>query len=204
MYAIIDTEGSGLFDFKQPADAPGQPRLAELVMIFCDEKCEVTNEYQTYIKPDGWEMSPGATAVNKLTTELLLDKGVPIIEALAVYQAAIVDENRIIVAYNAQHDCKQIRAELRRAGLPDLFEQTRNICAMRASKDVMKVSKGYKLSDACAFFKVAHEQVHSAVGDARACLEVFRKLHELGALPEPKIHYAKNPPGNVQPAQPVE
>lgn len=194
MYAIIDTEGSGLFDFKRPADAEGQPRLAELVMIFCDADLKVTNEYQAYIKPDGWEMHPGATAVNNLTTEMLMEKGIPVTDALSVYQSAIVDENRVIVAYNAQHDCKTMRAELRRAGLPDLFEQTRNICAMRATKDVMQVKKGYKLADACAFFKIAQADAHSALGDARACLEIFRKLVELKAAPEAAVHYAKNPP----------
>lgn len=199
MYAVIDTEGSGLFDFKRPADGDGQPRLAELVMIFCDEQLNVTNEYQAYIRPDGWEMTPEATAVNNLTTEHLLDKGVPIAEALAVYQSAVVDDDRVIVAHNAQHDCKQIRAELRRAGLPDLFEQTRNICTMRGCMGKVKKQSGKggfpSLSDACAHFEIAQpDGAHRALADARACLEVLRNLIALGICPEAAVHYAKNHP----------
>jgi hypothetical protein len=35
-YLALDTEGSGLFDFTKPADAPGQPRLAAIGMILAD------------------------------------------------------------------------------------------------------------------------------------------------------------------------
>lgn len=74
-YAILDTEGNGLFRYKDeagrsvPADADGQPRLAEIVLIFADADLKIEREYQAYIKPVGWEMTPGATAVNGLTTE---------------------------------------------------------------------------------------------------------------------------------------
>ncbi|MEY4951800.1 MAG: hypothetical protein RL299_224, partial [Pseudomonadota bacterium] len=36
-YLVIDTETSGLFDFKKPADDPSQPRLASLAMIWADD-----------------------------------------------------------------------------------------------------------------------------------------------------------------------
>lgn len=199
-YVIIDTEGSGLFQFKDksgasvPADAPGQPRMAELVMIYVGPAPDflVEREYHVYIRPEGWEMQPGATAVNGLTDEFLRANGVSVLDALAEFVHAIGVERRVVVAFNAQHDLKQIRAELRRANLNDMFEQTRNICAMRASKDVMQVNKGYKLADACRYFGVTHEGAHTALGDTMACLEVFRKLWALGRLPEAAVHYAKN------------
>lgn len=207
MYAVIDTEGSGLFRFKDengvsvPADAEGQPRLAELVLIFLDADCNVEREYQAYIRPDGWEMSEGATAVNKLTTEFLRENGIDVREALEVFRRAIADENRIVVAHNAQHDLKQIRAELRRAGLDDLFEQTRNVCTMRGLTDVCRLATksgrgGYKfpkLSEACGHFGFPLLGDHSALNDARATIQLLRKMIELGVLPEAKVHFAKNP-----------
>lgn len=210
-YVIIDTEGSGLFRFKDeagnpvPADAPGQPRLAELVMIFVDADLQVEREYQTYIRPDGWEMSPGATAVNKLTTEFLLANGIPVTEALVEFERAIIEAapegGRIVVCHNAQHDLKQIRAELRRAGRPDLFEITRNICTMRGLTNVCCIPPnggrgGYKfpkLSEACVHFGFDLLGDHTAFNDARACLQLFRKMHELGVVPDAKIHLAKKP-----------
>lgn len=206
-YAVIDTEGSGLFDYKRPADAEGQPRLAELVVIFLDEKLEIEREYQAYIKPEGWEMTARATEVNGLTTEFLLEKGVPVAEPLAVYTEA-VKAGYVIVAHNAQHDCKQIRAELRRAGMDDLFERTPNICTMRGLTDVCRIPPaggrgGYKfpkLSEACVHFGLAELGDHSARNDAIACLHLFRKMHEIGVVPEARVHFAKNPPAGKQAA----
>lgn len=206
-YLIVDTEGSGLFRFRDesgnpvPADAPGQPRLAELVMIYVDADLQVEHEYQTYIRPDGWEMSADATAVNQLTTEFLTERGIPIIEALALFRAAIVEDRRVVVAHNSQHDLKQLRGELRRVGWNDLFEQTRNICTMRGLTNVCRIPPnggrgGYKfpkLSEACVHFGFEKLGDHSALNDARACLQLFRKMHELGVVPEAKIHLAKRP-----------
>lgn len=201
MYVVIDTEGSGLFDYKRPADADGQPRLAELVMIYVDEDLNVEEEFQAYIRPEGWQMTPGSTAVNGITTEMLMERGVPITDALRSYTAAI-EGGRIVVAHNAQHDLKQIRAELRRAGMDDLFEKTPNICTMRGLTDVCCIPPnggrgGYKfpkLSEACVHFDFPLLGDHSALGDARACLQLLRKMIELGVCPEAKVHYAKNPP----------
>jgi hypothetical protein len=65
---------------------------------------------------------------------------------VAVYCAAI-DEGRVVVAYNAHHDLKIMRGELRRAGRDDLFAKTRNICAMRAFAKAFHVRRA-KLADA--------------------------------------------------------
>ncbi|MEW5421915.1 hypothetical protein HNS03_08340 [Amorphus sp. 3PC139-8] len=77
-YAVIDTETSGLFDFKLPADAVGQPRLAHLASIYVDENAEVLDRKDFYVRPDGWRMSAKATEINGLTTEFLRENGVPI------------------------------------------------------------------------------------------------------------------------------
>lgn len=199
MYAIIDTEGSDLFNFKLPADDPSQPRLAELAIVYADEEFNITGEYQTYIRPDGWEVSPSASRVNKLTTELLLEKGVPVVEALAIYANAVVEEGRVIIAHNAQHDCKQLRAELRRAGLDDLFERTKNICTMRSAMP-LKVKKlngkgGFPgLADVAAHFGFEQGEAHTGLDDARTCARIARKLHLMGHLLPAQVHYAKNPP----------
>lgn len=200
-YIVVDTEGTGLFDYKKPADADGQPRLASLSMIFANEAMEIEREYHVYIKPDGWEMTPGATAINGLTTEYLTGVGVPVREALDAYNEAVT-EGRVMVAHNAQHDAKQLRAELRRAGMPDQFEAAPNICTMRGLTDVCKIPPnsgrgGYKfpkLSEASVFFGFENLGDHSARNDAHACLMLLRKMRELGVMPVAKVHYAKNRP----------
>lgn len=196
-YILIDTEGSGLFDFKRPAEAEGQPRLAELAMIYLDDNLIAEREYQAYIQPDGWEMHPDATAVNGLTTEFLQRHGVPVQMALNVYTTAILT-GRAVVAHNAQHDCKQLRAELKRAGLPDMFEQTKNVCTMRGAMS-FKVKKlngkgGFPgLLDLAAHFNVAPpDKAHGGVGDVRCLERVFRAMVAAGFEPQPMIHRAKD------------
>lgn len=153
------------------------------------------------VKPDGWEMQPQATAVNGLTTEHLLEHGKPVIEVLTTY-GNLIELGYVIVAYNAQFDTKVMRGELRRAGLPDRFENTPNICVMRAATPVVRLPyknghAGYKfpkLAEALEFFKIPPANAHHALDDARSALAVFRVLHKLGLLPAAEVHYANRQP----------
>lgn len=202
-YAVLDTETSGLFDFSKPADAEGQPRLAELGFVYLNHALEEIGSYRALIRPDGWEMNAEATAINGLTTEILLAQGIPVVEALRVYTDAI-DYGAVVVAYNAQYDTKVMRAELRKAAMDDRFESTPNICIMRPLVG-FKIEKaggkrgGFpKLSDAYRhFFKEDFDGRHTALGDARAKVRLFRKMMELKVCPDPKVHYAKNRPGEA-------
>ena len=209
-YAVIDTETSGLFDFSKPADAEGQPRLASLAVIRLDADLneEGANEY--FVKPDGWTLSDEVSKVNGLTTERLAKDGRPIAEVLKFY-TALVDRGYVIVAFNAQFDTKVMRGEMRRAGIPDRFEATPNICVMRASTDVCKIPKakggGYKfpkLAEACSHFLISQDADHSAMGDARAATAIFRKLREIGQCPDPAIHYATLRPDPIVPPEPAK
>jgi DNA polymerase-3 subunit epsilon len=199
MYVIIDTEGSGLFDFSKPADAEGQPRLAQLAMIYADAEFNIEREYSAYVKPDGWTMDPKATAINGLTDEILNEKGAPVTDVLAVYTDAI-KEGRAVVAFNAQHDCKTMRAELRRAGMPDLFEETKNVCVMRKANGIIPKAGGKKgwskLSEARKHLGLDESEVHTAIADANAAWHILKYLATHGADLTPEVHYAKNHPNN--------
>lgn len=204
-YAIFDTETTGLFLFKDPetgisipADDPRQPRLASFSAILLSDDLEREVEIDLFVKPDGWEMPADAAAANGLTTEFLAANGVPVADVLDAYES-IVQGGYILVAFNAQFDCKMMRGELRRAGRNDLFDQTPNICVMRAAMalGVKKAGggRGYpKLTDCAAHLGLVIDDAHSAKDDTRATLALFRHLHKVGALPEAKIHLAKTPP----------
>lgn len=199
-YLVIDTETSGLFDFTKPADADGQPRMASLAMIFLDAGLIITSEVHMFVKPVGWEMAAEAGAVNGLTNEHLQEVGIAVAEVLNQYVQA-VDDGRIVVAFNAQFDTKVLRGELRRAQIDDRFEKTPTICTMRASTPVVKVPRksgaGWKfpkLGEACAHFKIVNAGAHSALHDARACVEILRCLVALGECPEPAVYFAKERP----------
>jgi len=204
MYVVLDTETSGLFRHYDEngrvvrSDDPSQPYLAQLAMILVNANFEIEGTFDAYVCPDGWEMQPGATAVNHLTTEFLMANGRPAEEVLPHYTAAI-KEGRSAVAFNAQHDLRTMRGALRRAGMDDLFEQTPNICVMRALLNICCVPRkrgnGFrwpKLREAMEYFDLPFEKAHEGPGDALAAYQLLCKLNEMGDLPEPRVYHAKN------------
>lgn len=219
-YAVIDCETTSLPDYKKPADDPSQPRLASLGVVLVDavssdqkiasstassvvleEKftVKIEAEHEFLVKPDGWKMTPEAGAVNGLTDERLEAEGKPIAEVLAFY-AGLIEAGYVVVAYGAQHDCKILRGEFRRAGLPDLFEQTKNVCLMRAMQP-LKIPKANgkggwpQLDDVLRFLGDKPEpRPHGALVGARCAFKVFAHFLPKGVLPEPSVHHAKNPP----------
>jgi DNA polymerase-3 subunit epsilon len=207
-FIIFDTETNFLPTYRRddgtpkPADDPDQPRLAEIGMHFADEDLNLipAMSFHAYVKPDGWEMKPDATAKNGLTTEQLLKVGKPIQFVLDHYTAAINAPSFAgVICFNAQFDCKIMRGELRRAGMPDLFERTANICTMSAMRGmgVKKLNgKGGqpRLVDVCAHFDIPFDETkfHGAVYDALKTLDVAKAMKAAGILPQAMIHYAKN------------
>lgn len=213
-YAIFDTEGTGLFIYKYPpghpqagqpapADMPGQPRLCSISIIYVDENMQIEREYHAFIRPDvnDYVMTEGAQKAHGLTVEFLNENGIPIAEALTEFTSAI-NNGRIMVAHNSQHDMKQMRGELRRAGMADKFEDSPNICTMRAMTNVCKIPPkgnrgGYKwpaLSEALLFIGSENLGDHSAKNDAIGALELLRYLKRTNQMPEHRVHYAKNRP----------
>lgn len=198
-YLVIDTESSDVFDFKLPADAEGQPRLAELVMIQTDLEFNQIALFCYYIKPDGWSMAPGASAINGLTNEFLTEHGRPVSEALETY-VEFIDSGYAVVAHHAQFDCKIMRGELRRAKYDDRFHITHNVCTMRAMTGIcqtpQKNGRGYKwpkLDEAYRYVSRAEppEGGHKAERDAFCCLDIARYLRNFQQLPAPCVHFAQ-------------
>lgn len=206
-YLICDVESSGLFSYDQPADAPGQPRIAQIGLIHVRHDFSIEAEHEFLIRPEGWEMSDEAAQVTGLTTRFLKENGGPIAEALALYNAG-VDARRVVVGFNVDYDLKCMRAENRRAGLDDRYLLTRKMCLMRGSREIVGARdvrgnvKIPKLQEACAFFAIEQPKAHSALADAHSAYQLMLKLVERGALPEPKSPYDKKPKKAKAPKEP--
>jgi DNA polymerase-3 subunit epsilon len=206
MYLVFDTETSGLFDFKQPADAPGQPRLGHVNMLRCDKDGNTIGALDFIIDGADWTEADFAAIEhpdnpNDVTRAKMQAHGVPIGHALSAYVEAIGNGDTV-VAYNARYDTKVMRAELRRAGMPDLFESTPNICVMEPMTNICQIPhpKGWKsfkwpnLTECMEFLGVTLEDAHSAGADTEAARLVLQYLIQNGKLPEPSVKYAKQKP----------
>jgi DNA polymerase-3 subunit epsilon len=176
MFLVIDTETTGLPNDRLAADAPGQPRVASVALLYADDDMELQHEWHGLIRPDGWEMPPEAQRINGLSIERLVAEGVTILYPLAMYSRAI-DEGRIVVAHNIHFDTKMMRGELRRAGMDDRYGRTQTICTMKLGRrfcsrgnlaTVFQELNGPSLEDMGS--------AHDALNDARACLMILRRL----------------------------
>lgn len=185
-FLILDTETSGLFDWSLPADAPGQPRLASIALLFVDGDLEIERRHYDLVRPDGWEMSAEAQALNGLSQERLLAEGVDVKAVLELFDGAL-RSGLTLVAHNLAFDAKVMRGELRRAGLSD--EHCRaGICTMRDLTQTCAIAgprglKWPKLEEACRI--VLGREIagaHNALVDAKACLWLLRAMHERGLL----------------------
>jgi DNA polymerase III epsilon subunit-like protein len=205
-YLVFDVETSGLPDYAAPADDLCQPRVAEFAGFLLEEVADtreiiISEPYSFLVKPDGWDMHPDATAVNGLTTAFLHEHGRAVGELLHWYTLTI-QAGYVAATYNARHDCKMMRGELRRAGMDDLFEQTPNTCLMRACQKresgVTKAAgkRGWpSLADACRSFGLPVEEgPHRAITGAEAALGVFKALNHRGLIMPGDVHYAKAKP----------
>lgn len=213
-FLVFDTETTGLPPRAPkgappiPADDPRQPRMASFASILCDETGAVLDRRSVLIRPNGWTMAQfdataraegktPASAINGLTDERLNAEGVPVIEVLAPYSQAIL-AGLIPVAFNSQFDVKIMRGELRRAGMPDLFGETRHICMMGAQDaytgDGICMSRpGFiKLADACAFHGIVQGEAHEAGSDAEDCRQLLAIAIRDGRLPAPKVNYSSH------------
>lgn len=206
-YVVFDTESNGLFDYSKPADADGQPRLASVCFITADAEGNKLDKQTIYVKPDGWSIDgTEASEVNGLTDAILNEKGVPVSDVLDIWNG-FIDAGLIMAAYNAQHDTKFMRAESRRAGRPDRFEETPNTClmkAMKAYKDQGAPLNNFgtcKLQVACEWFgfeETKNLDWHDADADTEAALLVMQRLIKDGNLIDPGVRYAKNKPETPQ------
>lgn len=213
-YVIIDTESDGLFDHTKPADAVGQPRMAAMGLILVNSDLVIEAEHSFLIRPDGWIFDDecDAAKVNGLTHARLIADGVDVKEPLRLYGDAI-DQRRVVVGFNVPHDLKTLRAELRYAGFPDRFMQTRHICVMQGCRKLVDArspdgrKKAPKLAEACAFFGIEQGAgAHTDAGDARSALEILRRLRDAGQFPAYVDPYDKGKPKPAVPrkAEPRE
>lgn len=197
---VLDTETTGLADYKLPADHPQQPRIASIALLLCAPCGRIVSTHFALIKPDGWTMptEPGsAGAVNGLTTEFLARHGRPIVTSLQVWNR-MLDLGPLVIAHNAKFDCKLVRGELRRAGMPDRFDATETYCTMRNATAVVRLpptdkmlargmDKMFKPPGLAECLRHFCDQepsgAHDALHDALDCRRIYLALQAQASAP---------------------
>jgi DNA polymerase-3 subunit epsilon len=188
LIAVVDTETTGIPDFRKPADDPSQPRVAAIACVLVDLQSRANvGSFFHLIRPDGWEMPAEAGAINGLTNDMLRRYGVPVARALATYNAAI-DLGVMVVCHNVDFDMKMLRGEFRRAGLPDRYDETPTFCTYRAAPEELRDRGGRKLQNVYRYWTGREPpKAHAAMVDVLMVREILFAMVDRGVAIEPRF-----------------
>lgn len=174
----IDTETTGLFDRTLPADAEGQPRACSFCAILTDDAGAEQDMYYSPVLPDGWFVRGPAVAIHGLTMERLNAEGRPIKEVMASVLAlyALAD---IVTGWGIDYDLKMMRAELRRLGHADLYNDKPKDDVMFRAMRYLQLKKFPSLHDASLALLGKPQPVpHNAVTDLRLVIDIWKLIRD--------------------------
>jgi DNA polymerase-3 subunit epsilon len=189
MFLFFDTETTGTpKNYNAPVtDSQNWPRMVQLAWIIQDTTQEIIEERCYIIKPDGFDIPKQAVDIHGITTELAMEKGIPLIQVLKEFEEAI-NSCDILVGHNISFDEKIIGAEFIRVGGKDFLEGKIRFCTMKSSTNYCKIKGRYgykwpKLQELHTFlFKESFDGAHDALADIRATSKCFFELIRLKVL----------------------
>jgi len=194
----FDTETSGLFDFKKGIDDPSQPHIVSISAVLYDKNENLIDEVDVIVRPDGYEIDNTSKAVelHGITHEIAMEKGIPILEALAKVDA-LAQRAEFVVAHNISFDMAMVNREAIPRNIEMKLRTLPRLCTLKGSTNIVCIPspRGYKwpkLSELHTYlFGEPHKNQHSSLSDIRATMrcyfELIRRKHNIVPMTkEPK------------------
>lgn len=193
MKLFFDTETTGLPDYRSPSDAPTQPHLVQLAMILTEDDGRERGSVSLIVKPEGWEIPPGASDIHGITTEVARSCGVSEKSAVELYRSFFALASTSI-AHNHSFDERIMRIAQLRAGHDraqiESNEQKQKFCTCTSAALIVNLPptarmlaagfnkpKPPKLEECMRhFFGEELTGAHDALVDVRACIRVYFEL----------------------------
>lgn len=188
---FFDCESTGLLDFDVDLMHPSQPRVCALAAVLTDEEGKVLDEMDVLIKPSGWDIEPGAAAINNLTKEICEERGIPMRMALERFNEMKANCHARVGA-NTSYD-KRLMA--REAIIHDMVHDStglETICVLQLARPYAKIpyaggKKGFKTPKLTEAYKALIGEdmpnAHGAMGDVRGAMAVyFHIINELRSV----------------------
>lgn len=193
---FYDTETTGLPLFSEPSEDPRQPHIVQLGALLVDVTTrKVHASLDLIIKPDGWTIPEEVTAIHGITTEHATAVGVPASLAIGLFME-LWAAAPVRIGHNEQFDARMVRIALMRHDVveeADRWKAGAAMCTQALSTPILKLPPTAKMVAARRnHFKSANlreayqhfmgkplEGAHSAMADARACMDVFFAIQDL-------------------------
>lgn len=177
MKGFLDTETGGFSITKNG--------ICEIAIVAVDRDLNYLDTFHCLIKPytradDSDELvsyKDDAMAVNGITVEKLIDFGVEVEVAVEEMYNFIIKHGIVeIIGHNSKvFDVPRIKYLLERFMSIDLSLLINEDDTMKIAKERLNLPS-YKLGCLCDHFGIVNINAHSAIGDALATLELYKKL----------------------------
>jgi len=174
-FLFIDTETTG---FKKGGSLiqDGQARVCQIAMMLTDKSGKSLCSFSSLIKPDDWQIHPGAQAVHGKTNDMCEVYGVNFVFAYNIF-AQLAKKADLIVAHNVNFDRGMMEIEnaycAQREGRTAEMILKPWHCTMITNTHI-KGGKWPKLSEALKHYcNREATDAHDAMGDCIDCRDIF-------------------------------
>ena len=190
MFLVVDTETHDLpRNWRAPVtDLANWPRVVQVAWIEFDMTGHELARCAHLIRPDGFTISSGASAVHGISTAVAKRDGVPLAGVLDSLLEAI-QRARLVIAHNIEFDATVLSAEYLRAGNADPLRRVALRCTMKESADYCGIPGQYgakwpKLEELYShLFLAPPSRTHDALADAETCARCFFEIRQRGVKP---------------------
>lgn len=184
---FLDTETTGMYDFKSHFTAKNQPHICQIAALLDDEDRDEVASISLLINPSGWTFDPEAVSVHGITLEKAMECGVSLALACQIFNALLQKSDRL-VAHNLKFDLQVMASQFAKVGQTFDTGSRKGYCTMLASTTICKLPstrynqyKWPKLAE--AYQILCGEELigaHDALADVRACKEIYYQLIDAG------------------------
>jgi DNA polymerase III epsilon subunit-like protein len=198
---FFDTETTGLpIDRRIPAlqNEENWPQLVSLSWsLWSEGKC--VKRGSNTIKPQGWTIPAGATAIHGISQENAENNGVPLIDALMEFKQCVIQSDRI-VAHNMEFDKNVIfhafawhlKKDPRR-----FWPEWAEFCSMNMAKDELKIPFANAKKTGDPYKMPGLDEVYRATFNMPAPAKAHSSDRDVEVLE--KIYWARWPPSPIAP-----
>jgi len=189
MFLIFDTETTGLpKKWNAPiSDTDNWPRCVQIAWQLHDELGNLIEHQDYLIKPDGFDIPYDAEQIHGISTQLAINKGIPLNEVLQLFNEAL-SKAKFVVGQNIKFDLNIMGCEFIRQGiktplldlkvLDTCTESTAHLCMLPGGR-----GGRYKLPTLTELheylFKEPFADAHNATADVEATTRCFLELIRL-------------------------
>ncbi len=214
MYLIFDTETTGL---PKRWDAPitdtdNWPRCIQIAWQLHDAMGKLVEHQDFLVRPEGFNIPYDAEKIHGISTELALQDGIPLSEALEKFNKAL-SKAKFIVGQNVGFDVNIMGAEFYRNGVENPLQQlpVLDTCTEETAL-LCKIPGGrggkFKLPTLTELheylFKEPFAEAHNATADVEATTRCFLELVRRGHFTKEQLDVQPDYFQNFSEANPQE